>query len=310
MKAIVCTKYGMPDVLQLREVPRPPAKKRDVSVKIHATAVNTSDCFIRSGIPTAPLLSRTMLRLVIGIQKPRQPILGLVLSGEIDRIGEAVTRFQKGDRVYGFTGIRFGTYAEYAVLPESGIIARIPANVSYEEAAAIPYGALLALSFLRKGNIENRQRVVVYGASGAVGTAAVQLAKYFGARVTAICGPENLGLMCALGADSVLDYTRTSAVETHIDCDFFFDAAGKRKTSALKEALRKALAPGAAYICVDDGTPKITVSDLDMLTELLTTAQLTPVIDRCYPLEETASAHQYVEQQHKKGNVIIAVAPD
>jgi NADPH:quinone reductase-like Zn-dependent oxidoreductase len=308
MKAVVCTRYGPPDVLQLRDVAKPVPKRREVLIKVHATTVTTSDCFIRSAVPFAPIYVRMMLRLVVGLTRPRKPILGLVLAGEIEQTGEAVERFRVGDRVYAFTKFRFGAYAQYATLAESGIIARAPSNLTFEEAAAIPYGGLLALHFLRSENIRKGQRALIYGASGAVGTSAVQLAKHFGAEVTAVCGPTNLALARALGAATVIDYTHEDAPSSDTRYDLVFDAVGKRKSSNLKLACTQALAAGGKYVSVDDRTPTMRAGDLVWLTELVEAEELAPVIDRRYPLEQIAAAHEYVECGHKKGNVVITLS--
>jgi NADPH:quinone reductase-like Zn-dependent oxidoreductase len=295
-------------VLQLQSVAQPTPGEGEVLVKIHATAVTSSDCFVRSAIPSAPMISRIMLRLVVGIAKPRRSVLGMVLAGEIERTGEAVRRLRVGDRVYAFTKFRFGGYAQYAALPQSSIIAVAPSNVTLEEAAAIPYGGLLALHFLRKGDIQKAQRVLIYGASGAVGTSAVQLAKHFGAQVTAVCGPANLALAQALGADATIDYTNENAPNRSAQFDLVLDAVGKRKTSQLKSACKDALAPGGRYISVDDGTPRLSASDLELLSTLVEAGSLKPVIDRRYPLEQIALAHEYVERGHAKGNVVITIS--
>jgi len=294
-------------VLQLQEVKKTIPKDWEVLIKIRATAVNSSDCFIRSAVPSAPILVQMLFRVVVGITKPRQPILGLVLAGEVEQAGNAVSRFRVGDRVYAFTKFRFGTYAQYTCVPESGIVALAPSNVTYEEAAAIPYGGLLALHFLRKGDIRKGQRVLVYGASGAVGTAAIQLAKYFGAEVTAVCGTANLELARSLGADSVIDYAEERAPIEGSHYDLVLDAVGKRKTSALKLACKAALAPGGKYVSVDEASPRMSAGDLTLLTQLVESGSFKPVIDIRYPLEEIAAAHRYVEQGHKKGNVVITV---
>lgn len=308
MKAAVCTRYGPPEVLHLRDVPKPVPRALEILIKVHATTVTTSDCFVRSAIPFAPVAAQMMLRLVLGVRKPRRAILGIVLAGEVERIGAAVTRFNVGDRVYAFTKFRFGAYAEYATLPESAVIALAPRNATYEEAAAIPYGGLLALHFLKKGGISKGQRVLVYGASGAVGTSAVQLAKHFGADVTAVCGPTNIELVRSLGADATIDYMEQDATLAGAQYDLVLDAVGKRKTSALKIACASALANDSKYVCVDDGTPKVTADDLVLLTNLVEGDELKPVIDKRYALEQIAAAHAYVEGGHKRGNVVVTVA--
>jgi NADPH:quinone reductase-like Zn-dependent oxidoreductase len=307
MKAAVCTRYGPPEVLQLREVETPVPKRRQVLVKIHATAVTSSDWIVRSGLRFASIAMQIMMRLVLGIRRPRKPILGMVLAGEIAATGKAVSRFRAGDRVFAFTSLRFGSYAQYTCVPETGLIAPAPSNLTYEQAAAIPYGGLLALHFLRRGNIRSGQQVLVYGASGAIGTAAVQLAKHFGAQVTAVCGTANLELARALGADTVIDYTRQDTPSAGRLYDLVLDAVGRRKTSSLKVACSKALAPNGTYVSVDDGTPSLQAGDLALLKELAEAGSLKPVIDRCYALEQIAEAHRYVEQEHKKGNVVVTM---
>ncbi len=219
-------------------------------------------------------------------------------SGSTGAVHRAVTAFTK---------FRFGSYAQYTCLPETSTLASAPSNVTYEEAASIPYGGLLALHYLRKGNVRSGQQVLIYGASGAVGTSAVQLAKQFGAEVTAVCGTTNLQLARSLGADTVIDYTKEHAPSEGKLYDLVFDAVGKRKTSRLKVACEKALAPGGKYTSVDDGTPHLPASDLAVLKEAVEAGNLKPVIDRCYPLEQIAEAHRYVEQEHKKGNVVVTV---
>jgi NADPH:quinone reductase-like Zn-dependent oxidoreductase len=310
VKAVVCTRYGAPGVLQIRDVEKPIPKDGQVLIKIYATAVTSSDCFVRSAIPFAPIAFQILLRIVVGITKPRKQILGIVLAGAIERAGKGVTRFAVGDRVYAFTKFHFGGYAQYATLPETGTIAHAPSNLTDEEAVAIPFGGLLALYYLRKANLRSGQRALVYGASGAVGSIAVQLAKHFGAEVTAVCGPTNLELARSLGADAVMDYTKERVPDAGVRYDVVFDAVGKRKTSALKTACKAALAADGRYVSVDDGTPSLTASDLEMLNNLVEAGKIKPVIDRRYPLEQIAQAHAYVEGGHKKGNVVISVSHD
>jgi NADPH:quinone reductase-like Zn-dependent oxidoreductase len=308
MKAAVCTRYGPPDVLQLRDVPDPLPGAKDVLIRIRATTVTPSDCYIRSMIPTARLAMRLIARVVIGFTRPRRPILGAVLAGEIEAIGRKVTRFHVGDRVWAFTTMRFGCYAQRTCVPATlKLLTPAPSNLGDDEAAAIPGGGLMALHFLGKANIQSGQHVLVYGASSANGTCAVQLAKSLGAEVTAVCSTANVELSRSVGADTVLDYTKdqASALKRY---DVVFDAVGRRKTSPMKEASRNALTPTGKFISVDDGLPRFRRDDLIRLRELAEAGKLKPVIDRRYPLERIAEAHRYVEQGHKKGNVVITIA--
>jgi NADPH:quinone reductase-like Zn-dependent oxidoreductase len=242
---------------------------------------------------------------MLGFSGPRNPIIGMVLSGEIESTGKDVRRFEKGAAVYAFTPMRFGAYAEYICLPEDSVVAPKPANLTHAEAAAIPYGGLLALYYLKKGSIHSGQNVLIYGASGANGTAAVQLAKHFGARVTGVCSTKNLELVKSLGAEAVVDYTREDFTNRSERYDFIFDAVGRKKSA--KVPFRQALAPNGKFISVDDGRPTSQRADLVFLTGLVEAGQLKPVIDRVYPLEQIVEAHRYVEQGHKKGNVVVTV---
>ncbi len=299
MKAIICTKYGPPNVLQLQNVEKPKPKKNEVLVKIHATSVSTGDCRIRGF--NSPLLFWIPMRIILGFRKPRKPILGVELSGEIEDIGTDVTQFKKGDQVFALTELNLGGYAEYTCVHESGLIALKPTNVTYEEAAVIPFGGTSALHFLRKGQIKKGQRVLIYGASGSVGTAAIQLAKYFGATVTAICSSSNFELVTALGADNVIDYMKEDFTKQGEHYDIIFDAVGKYKKSLCTDALM----PNGKYVSVNGMMAKVSKEDMNLLKQLAETEKLKPVIDRTYRLEEIAEAHIYVEKGHKKGNVSI-----
>ncbi|PGK47682.1 NAD(P)-dependent alcohol dehydrogenase [Bacillus anthracis] len=301
MKAIICTKYGPPNVLQLQNIEKPIPKKNEVLIKIHATSVTTGDCRMRSF--TSPLLFWVPMRLVLGLRKPRNPILGVELAGEIEEIGTDVTQFKKGDSIFALTGLHAGAYAKYTCVHESGLITLKPNNVTYEEAAVIPFGGTSALHFLRKSRIKKGQQVLIYGASGSVGTAAVQLAKYFGATVTAVCSNSNFELVQSLGADKVIDYTKEDFTKQGKCYDIIFDAVGKQKKSLCKQVLT----PNGKYVSVNGTMAKVSKEDMILLKKLTETEHLKPVIDRTYRLEEIAEAHMYVEIGHKKGNVSITL---
>ena len=305
MKAVVCTRYGPPEVLQLKELPTPVPRKNEVRVCISATAVTSSDCYLR-GLRLSPAY-RIMARLAIGWYAPRQPVLGLVLSGEVDSVGPDAKSFEVGDRVFGFNRHLFGTYAQYVCWPEDGLLAPRPANCTDEESAAIVYGGLLALHFLRKADVRAGQSVLVFGASGAVGTSAVQLARHLGADVTGVCSTANVDLVASLGATTVIDYTSEDFTDRAERYDLIFDAVGKNKSAAALRRCRQVLAPGGACVSVDDGTPKLRREDLVLLGELATTGEIRPVIDRTYALDEIVDAHRYVDNGHKRGNVVITV---
>jgi len=304
MKAIVCTKYGPPEVLQLRDLEKPEPKRDGVRVRVRATAVTSSDCIVRGfRLPVALWIPA---RLMLGIRRPRK-ILGMVLAGDVDSIGRDVRSFKEGDRVFGFDPFAFGTYAEYKCLPESGVVVTIPSNLGYEEAAAIPYGGMLALHFLRRGGIRSEQKVLIYGASGAVGTSAVQLAKHFGAQVVGVCSAANFALLAALGADAVFDYKKEDFTRKSDIYDLIFIAVGNRLNPPSRGQCKRALADDGVYVSVDRGRPKLSLENLQLLKQLAETGKLKPVIDRSYPLEQIAEAHRYVAEGHKKGNVVITV---
>ncbi|MDQ0058699.1 NAD(P)-dependent alcohol dehydrogenase [Paenibacillus harenae] len=303
MKAIICTKYGSPDVLELREVVKPIPKDHEVLINVHATTVTSGDCRVRGF--RSPLLFWIPMRIVLGFTKPRNPILGVELAGEVVTVGSRVTRFKKGDRIFAMTGMHFGAYAEYICLSEDAVMAHIPDNTTYAEASAVSFGGTTSLHFLRKGQIRSGQKVAVYGASGSVGTSAVQLAKHFGAEVTGICSADNIELVKSLGADKVIDYTKRNFAELGETYDLIFDAVGKSS----KADCLKALTPGGKFVTVEgQGVAKEKVEDMLLIKKLLETGQLKSVIDRRYPLENIREAHRYVEQGHKKGNVVITVS--
>jgi NADPH:quinone reductase-like Zn-dependent oxidoreductase len=308
MKAAVCERYGTPEVLRVAEVEAPVPAHDEILVRIHASTVNSSDWYVRSGIRTSPLAVQIPFRVLVGFRRPRRRIIGLILSGEVVEAGRAVTRFRPGDRVWAFTKLRFGAYAEYACVKENSSVAIAPATVTHDEAAAIAYGGLMALHYLRRGGLRSGQRLLVYGASGAAGTAAVQLARHAGAEVTGVCGPDNMELVRSLGAVAVLDYTAIETLPDGAAWDLVLDAVGKRRSSPLKVACRQAVAPGGAYVSVDDGTPGLAAADLAALAELVESGAIRAVIDRVYPLEQIVEAHRYVETDHKRGNVVITVS--
>jgi len=312
MKAVICTKYGSPDVLQLKNIRKPIPKRNEILVKIYATTVHIGDTKIRSFKPgmgfMLDLLVKPMMRIMIGFRGPRKKILGMELAGEIELVGKDVTLFRQGDQVFASTELSFGTYAQYICLPESGLIAPLPTNVTYEEAAPISNGGMTALLILKKANIQKGQKVLIYGASGSVGTFAVQLAKYFETNVVGVCSTTNLDMVKSLGVDKVIDYTQEDFTTNDETYDIIFDAVGKLRSSQCKNTLKK----NGAYLNVLTSSSglKFKSEDLLFLKELIETKNLKSVIDRTYTLEQIVEAHRYVDKRHKKGNVVIVVEHD
>ncbi|MDD8013117.1 MAG: NAD(P)-dependent alcohol dehydrogenase [Acidobacteriota bacterium] len=328
MKAIVYTEYGPPEVLQLKEVEKPVPRDNEIRVRVHAASVNYGDILardFRSVSPrmfNMPLLLWVIAKLVFGIRKPKITILGSEFAGEVEAAGKAVKRFKVGDPVFGYTGQNMGAYAEYLCMPENGAVAMKPAAMSDEEAAVAPYGAIMALYLLRKQNIRPGQKILVNGASGGIGSAAVQLAKYYGAEVTGVCGTPRLEYVKSLGADKVIDYNQEDFTGSGETYDLIFDILGKSsfsrsknslspngrylrasfKTRELWQMLWTAMKGGKRVICaLAPGSQK----DLLSVRELIEAGKIKTIIDKCYPLAQAAEAHRYVAQGHKKGSVVI-----
>ena len=321
MKAMICTEYGTANVLKLAEVNKPVPKDNEVLVRVHATSVTAADYRIR-GL-NVPAGFGIIMRLVIGITKPRQPILGANYAGTVEAVGSQVSLFKPGDSVFGSSGMRFGAYAEFMCVPEASAILMLSEKMTYETGAAFPFGALTALVFLRDlGKIQKDQKILIYGASGAVGTAAVQLAKYYGADVTGVCSTANGDLVKSLGADSVIDYTQQDFTRNGVSYDIIFDTVGKTDFSrcllSLKENGRYLLAVAGLPMFLRAFWVSLTTSkkvipgmagdnrdDLVFLKQLYDAGKIKSVIDRSYPFEQLPDAHRYAEAGHKKGNVVI-----
>jgi len=323
MKAVVWTKYGPPDVLQLGEIENPTPKDNEVLVRIYATTVTTGDCALR-GFKNLSVFWLPM-RISVGLIRPtRICILGQELAGEIEAVGKNVTLFKEGDQVFAATGFRLSAYAEYTCLPEKGMVALKPDNMTYEEAAAVPLGGLEAWHYLQKGNIQDGQKVLINGAGGSIGTFAVQLAKHFGAEVTGVDCTEKLDMLRSIGADQVIDYTLEDFTKSGQTYDVIFDVVGKSSFSRCERSLKQ----NGRYLSANPGPSqqirglwKLLTSrkkvinefesrrteDLILLKELIEAGKIKSIIDRRYPLEQTAEAHRYVETGHKKGHVVITV---
>ena len=301
MKAAVYTSYGPPEVVHLEDIPKPTPKDHEVLVKVHAATVAAGDVRMRKPDPVAA-------RLYNGLFRPRKvTVLGFELAGDVVAAGRHAKRFKEGDPVFAFTGFHFGAHAEYRCLPEAGtvktgLIAHKPSRITYAQAAAVPVGGLTALAFLRKGHVQPGHAVLVYGASGSVGTYAIQLAKYFGARVTGVCSGANQDLVRSLGADRVVDYTAEDFTASGEVYDLIFDAVGKTSAGHCRGSVKR----DGVFLSVN-GSADVLPEDLDTLRGIIDEGKLTAVIDRCYPLEQIAEAHRYVEAGHKKGNVVITV---
>jgi NADPH:quinone reductase-like Zn-dependent oxidoreductase len=303
MKAIICTKYGPPEVLKIMDVEKPSPKNNEVLTRIYATTVSSGDCRMRSF--KVPLSLWLPARIALGLRKPRKPIQGLWLAGEIEETGNEVNKFKIGQQIYARTlDLKLGANAEYICLPEDCIIGLKPKNLTYEEAVSIPFGGITALYFLRKTNIKKGDKVLIYGASGSVGISAVQLGKYFGAEIYAVCSNENIELVKKYGADKAIDYKKESINDIKDRFDVVFDAVGKINKSIGEKLLKE---KGNYISVITSGHAQGGSTELNYLTELVEKNYLKPVIDKCYPFEQIVEAHRYVDTGHKKGNVVITI---
>ena len=305
MKAAVCTGYGSPDLVKIMDVSKPKIKKGQVLIKVMASAVNSGDARVR-GLAVSPIL-RIGLKVALGIKKPRKAILGVALAGEIVEIGEEVDQFNVGDQIFAMTGMRFGGHGQYAVLDQKGALALKPQKALYEEAAVLPFGGTTALHFLRKAGLQDGDRVLVYGASGTVGTSAVQLAAALGSEVTAVCSGRHNPVIGTLGAKELIDYRQVDVAQLETRFDIIFDAVGKIKKSYVKHLLKA----NGRFISVSGyGVASERKEDLQLLAQFFDEGKLKAVIDRSFPLEEIASAYRYVDQGVKTGNVAITIHHD
>jgi len=331
MKAIVCTKYGPPEVLQLKEIEKPAPKDNEILVRIHATAVNFGDLLARNFKEVTPQTFHMPLpflffaKIYFGFSKPKITILGSEFSGEIESVGKGVKKYRPGDQVFGYLGQSMGAYAEYLCMPEDGVLAIKPANMTYEEAAAVPYGAIMALNMLTKMDLQPGQKILINGASGGIGSAAVQLARHFGAEVTGVCGTPRLEFVKSLGADQVIDYTKEDFTRSGETYDLIFDILGKSSFSHCQRSLK----PNGRYLLASfkmkqllqmlwtsmTGSKRVicalapgSLEDLNSVKALIEAGKIKSVIYRRYPVEQAAEAHRYVETGQKKGNVVIAFA--
>jgi NADPH:quinone reductase-like Zn-dependent oxidoreductase len=331
MNAVICTEYGSPDVLQLKEVEKPAPKDNEVLIRNYATTVNYGDLAARNFKEITPqkfnmpLLFWLIAKLSFGLKRPRITILGSEFAGEIEGVGKDVSSYKPGDPVFGYLGQSMGAYAEYLCVPETGVLALKPKNMTYEQAAVVPYGAIMALNLLRKAKIQPGQKVLIVGASGGIGSAAVQIARYFGAEVTGVCGTPRVGFVKSLGAERVIDYTKEDFTQNGETYDLIFDVLGKSSFSRCQDSLK----PNGRYLLASfkmkqllqmlwtsiSGSKRVIcaiapggVEDLNSVKDLIEDGKIKAVIDQCFPFEQTAEAHRYVENGQKRGNVVITVA--